>query len=76
MCYVASWWNIPVCPNIILSATLFQLLCILLRVLIALLVCTARPFLSSHISDGVMMKGLGVGGGDIHAASSYCLYVF
>ena len=32
---------------IILSATLFQVLCIPLRVLrVALLVCTARPFLS------------------------------
>jgi hypothetical protein len=47
VCCVVSWWNIPVCPHIIQSATLFQLLCIPLRVLrVALLICTARPFLS------------------------------
>ena len=46
ICCVVARWNIPVCRNIILSATLFRL-CIPVRVLrVALLVCTALPFAS------------------------------
>jgi len=57
-----------VCPNVILSATLFQLLCIPVRVLrVALLVCTARPFLSYNVTDGVIMMGfVWYGGCEVH----------
>jgi hypothetical protein len=47
VCVVRFQGGISVCPHIILSATLFQLLCIPLRVLrVALLLCTTHPFLS------------------------------
>ena len=61
LCVVWLQGGISLCPHIILSATLFQRLCIRFRVLrVALLVCTARPYTFSIFWRGSTMNFLDI----------------